>query len=400
VSLACGQSRRDAAGDEPRDARSNLEWTYGTPTRSVLSSPISDGERVFVLVGDRAEPKPMPNASDFGGPVGEDDYAVTTLSLVALDRSGGELWSRELCTRPHYLGGPALLPDASVVAACDDSVVRLGRDGGEIARAAPGAPVDGNTAVALDGGVVFLSRRFTQSLTDEGRAFQANAALVYLNPDLSLRWQRAIGFTTGSDLPAFTRLSPHSGPVVDAAGNAYGPCDTCTARPGAPPRDAADRAIYARFSAATGDVTELYPVGIVPTTFGMSALESDGALWFTVNGTLVSYRAASGGLVLAHVLDDAFLLAPEGPVLPAEAGPRARGDAFTLLASGVGVGDDGARLFDFPDLDPDTAPIVLPDQVLGPTIDQRLRALVVAGGEALGPWPFLAGDPGGTRRAH
>ena len=386
----------------------------------MLSSPVSNGELIFLLVGERDHPKPATATPDYGGPPDADAYAVKRVSVVALDLTGAERWVVPICpSQPLNLGGPAVVPSGNVIASCADTVYSVKPDGSELVTSTPGVPVDG-TIAASAAQVVFLSRRTIAAMTSEGLPFQANATLVTLNPDLSLRWTRAVGFTTGRDLPAFTRTSWASAPALDGDGNVYAVCDTCGAASGKAPAPG-DRATFSRFAPADGAATTLLPLDTAPTTVGMTLVLGGGDLVVTANGA--RWSAGKGTDSKQELLaDDAVLAGEEGLVFLERGGeelllhrgdavvdashlgatdhlggPRARGEHFSLLSTGLALGDDGSVLFEFPDLDPESAPLVFDGLVVGRTRDQLLVGMKAEVEADAGPWPLVAGDLGGTR---
>src|SRR6187397_814335 len=62
---ACGRSERGVSREDDDAGTTAGDWIYGTPTWSVLSSPASDGTRLFVVMGEREQQKPSSIAEDF-----------------------------------------------------------------------------------------------------------------------------------------------------------------------------------------------------------------------------------------------------------------------------------------------------------------------------------------------
>jgi hypothetical protein len=417
----CGRSQRDSASE---GHRMPAGWTYGSPTWSVLSSAASDGDQIYVIVGEREEAKPSPLAEDFPTPAAPVPYAIQRITLVALDRDGHELWIHDLCPgQPGRPVGPSVASDGSIVVGCSGTIYRVSPDGAREQSAS--LPVTGgNFALGDDLSVVLLAPYFSTAHTDSGQEFQTAAALFYLNADLSLRWSKAVGFTTGRDLPAVTRLSPVAGPLLDNQGNVYAPCDTCDSDAEQAPTSGS-RAFFARFAAETGDPTALVELDPGPTTFSMSAGVAAREWDFIANGSLHALRD-DGTSTRVPVLGDTFLIAEQGTVFlaPSAAGTtlqigeellevappnalalpgglRALGDGFILLSDGRAIDRTGKVVLEIDDTDPAADALVFDGMVVTRTKDQRLRATVTElGPDTDAPWPLLAGDARATRAVH
>jgi len=416
---ACGRSEHGVSREDAGTTAG--DWIYGTPTWSVLSSPASDGTRIFVVMGEREQQKPSSIAEDFASPPGPQPYNVRRVVLVALDLAGRELWLHEICrSQPRPPSGPAVTLDGHVIVTCAGIGYRIEAASG-IERSSVSLPAaEGNLALANDGSVAILAP-YRETVEDEaGHAFYSSALLFYLEPNLTTRWTKVVGFTTGRDLPLFTRLSSLAAPLIDARGDVYALCDTCE-----PPADRgptnADPASFSRFDGTTGDPTALVALDAGPTTFGMSAGGTEQRLYFTANGWLYAL-AADGTSSRTLPSGDTFLVADEGPVfltppgdapalrigdqrIPLEAegsvtvpaGPRAIGAGAVLMSDGRwidGNGDVAARV---DDLDPASAPLLLGDLFVARTKDQRLHGTVSGPTWGAAPWPFLAGDERAAR---
>jgi hypothetical protein len=415
---ACGRSERDSA------PKAQAGWTYGSPTWSVISSAASDGDRIYVIVGERKEPKPSPLGEDFARPATPVPYAIHRVAVAALDLAGNELWIHDLCPgRPGAPVGPSVAPDGYIVAACSETIYRISPDGAE-ERSAPLPVTGGNLALGNDLSVVLLAPYFSAARTDSGHEFQTAAALFYLNADLSLRWSKAVGFTTGDDLPQVTRLSPMAGPLLDNQGNVYAPCDTCDFDADRAPTSGS-RAFFSRFAADTGDPTALLELDPGPTSFGMSAGVAAGERDFIANGSLYSLRD-DGTSTRLPVAGESFLIAEQGSVflaplstgmtvqvgeelieyaptspLALPGGPRALGDGFVLLSDGRAIDYTGKVVLEIDGMNPAADALVLDGMIITLTKDQQLRATVTELGRAAdAPWPSLAGDARATRTLH
>jgi hypothetical protein len=418
---ACGRSQRDSLQEDRPGTQTG--WTYGSPTWSVISSAASDGDRIYVIVGERAEAKPNPLGEDFATPAAAVPYAIHRVAVAALDRSGNELWVHDLCPgRPGPPVGPSVARDGSIVAACSETIYRVSPDGTD-EQSAPLPVARGNLALGDDLSVVLLAPYFSTGRTDSGHEFQTAAALFYLNADLSLRWSKAVGFTTGDDLPQLTRLSPMAGPLLDDQGNVYAPCDTCDTDADRAPTSGR-RAFFSRFGAETGDFTALVELDPGPTTFGMSAGVAAREWDFIANGSIYSLRE-DGSSRRLPVAGEAFLIAEQGMVFLAPSasgtrvqvgeklieyaatsalalpgGPRTLGNGFVLLSDGRAIDDMGKVVLEIDDLDPAADALVLDGMLVTRTKDQRLRATVTELEPAAdAPWPSLAGDARATRVA-
>ncbi len=397
------------------------DWAYGTPTWSVLSSPASDGTRLFVVMGEREQQKPSSIAEDFATAPGPQPYNVSRVVLVALDLAGKELWHHDICPdQPRPPSGPAVTLDGDVIVTCAGIGYRIEASSG-IGRSFASLPAaGGNIALANDGSVAVLAP-YRETVEDEtGHAFYSSALLFYLEADLTTRWTKVVGFTTGRDLPLSTRLSPFAAPLIDGRGDVYALCDTCD-----PPADrgpsSGDPAAFSRFDGTTGEATTLVPLDPGPTTFGMSAGGTEDRVYFTANGWLYAL-AADGTFTRTLPSGDTFLVADEGPVfltppggapaiqvgdrqIPYEApstvavpgGPLALGAGAVLLSDGRWIDGNGNVAARVDDLDPASAPLLLGDLFVARTKDQRLRGTVSGPKRGAAPWPFLAGDERASR---
>jgi hypothetical protein len=278
----------------------------------------------------------------------------------------------------------------------------------------------GNVALANDGSVAILAPYREMVTDDAGHPFYGTALLTYLEADLTTRWTRVVGFTTGRDLPLFTRLSSFAAPLIDARGDVYALCDTCD-----PPVDrgpsSGDPASFSRFDGSTGEPTALVALDPGPTIFGMSAGGTEQRVYFTANGWL--YALAAGGTFTRTLPSgDTFLVAGDGPVflappgdapalrigdqeIPFEAaspvtvlgGPLALGAGAVLLSDGRWIDGNGNVAARVDDVDPASAPILLADLFVARTKDQRLRGMVSGPKWGAAPWPLLAGDERAAR---
>lgn len=374
---------------------------------------MSDGDRVFVLVGDRDEPKPNAGASDFASSGVEAEYAVKHLALVALEANGGRAWSTELCpSRPVELAGPLVLDDGSVAAACAGTVYRVDGDGTLLASVAVAAPFNGTLALGEDGSVAALAHGY------DAASASANWWLTVLSDDLSLRWSKPTGFTTHGDLLSYTAPSALAAPVVGADGSFQVVCDACDPNSGG----FGSPAGFVSFSADSGNATASVPVGMVPSRFGTAAASSERRV-FVANQTL--FDVQGGDVSTRPTPGDSVLLAVDGPVAlvgatevpglaiggdiihgdeldPASAlaSPRLLTQNQIVLSNGVVVDRRDLSVTRLPDFDPDNAPIVLGARVVYRSRPQLLRAVSIGADSAHdAPWPCMGGDERGTHRA-
>lgn len=415
---ACGRSEH--GGSQEDAGASSRDWTYGSPTWSVLSSPASDGTHLFVVMGEREEAKPSRLAQDFATALGPEPYSVRRVVLVALDLAGAELWAHDICPgQPGPPSGPAVTLDGDAVVACSGVAYRVDASSGLEKASAP-LPGEGNFALADDGCMAFLAPNRATVADDAGRAFESAAELFYLEADLATRWTKVVGFTTGGDLAQATRLSPFAAPLFDARGNVYAPCDTCNGDAGHAPTSG-DRSAFFRFDAMTGEATALVELDPGPTTFGMSAGGREDRVYFTANSWLYT-ASGDGASIRTSLSSDTFLVADEGAVFlsppggpPAiqlgerqivyeapstitlPGGPRALGEGAVLLSDGRWIDMHGNVTDAVEELEPASAPLLLDDLFVARTKDQRLRGTVGGPARAVAPWPLLAGDERSAR---